>query len=464
MASADQLRHWWRAFDCNETAMESVPFCGTTVRVAPGTASAWEALQDVLTAHGYEVRSRDTGAYNCRTIAGTTRKSLHAFGIALDVNWDTNPFKDHAGIREVVFSDKPTQQARAADVAGGGADTDMTPGMIADILAIRTVEGIPVFEWGGTWNGVKDAMHFELDLSPGQLARGIETASVNRAPALAALTEESPATSGGLEVTARSGLNLRGGPGTDHAVLALLDRGTVVHELGRSGDWVMVSLKNDGIPDGFVHGAFLAPAGAAPPPMIAVTVTGKLAAIAADDVVPLFDSSAASNVRRHWSVVRAALAALDLDDTAMGAMAVGTIRAETAGFVPISEFRSKFNTKTTPFDLYDAGTSIGKRLGNTHAGDGPRFKGRGFVQLTGRFNYANIGKQIGRDLLSDPELANDPELASAILARFLKNKEDKIRNALSGDDLKTARKLVNGGSHGLAAFTEGFRGFMSRFG
>ena len=31
-------------------------------------------------------------------------------------------------------------------------------------------------------------------------------------------------------------------------------------------------------------------------------------------------------------------------------------------------------------------------------------------------------------------------------------------------NLKTARKLVNGGSHGLAAFTEGFRGFMSRFG
>jgi len=54
-------------------------------------------------------------------------------------------------------------------------------------------------------------------------------------------------------------------------------------------------------------------------------------------------------------------------------MALATIRAETEGFVPISEGVSRFNTADTPFDLYDAGTTIGQRLGNIHVGDGPAF-------------------------------------------------------------------------------------------
>jgi peptidoglycan L-alanyl-D-glutamate endopeptidase CwlK len=137
-------------------------------------------------------------------------------------------------------------------------------------------------------------------------------------------------------------------------------------------------------------------------------------------------------------------------------MALGTIRAETASFRPISEGISKFNTTpgSHPFNRYDNKAS----LGNQGAPDGERFKGRGFVQLTGRANYRQHGAAIGlgNQLIEHPELANQRDIAAKLLASFLKDKEQKIRNALKAGDLKKARKLVNGGSHGLDEFTQAF--------
>ena len=91
--------------------------------------------------------------------------------------------------------------------------------------------------------------------------------------------------------------------------------------------------------------------------------------------------------------------------------------------------------------------------------DGASYRGRGFVQLTGRFNYAKFGPKLtpSADLVNHPELGNDPTTASALLALFLKDKEKAIRAALKQDDLAAARKLVNGGSHGLESFTRAYR-------
>ncbi|MBE9070810.1 peptidoglycan-binding protein, partial [Leptolyngbya cf. ectocarpi LEGE 11479] len=60
------------------------------------------------------------------------------------------------------------------------------------------------------------------------------------------------------------------------------------------------------------------------------------------------------------------------------------------------------------------------------------------------------------NLIANPQLANDPEIAAALLAAFLKDKERRIRNALLVDDLKEARKAVNGGTHGLKRFRDAF--------
>jgi hypothetical protein len=147
-ASTSEQRRNWAAYEC-EGKMTSIPFGPDRILVAPPTVDAWQALANVLLADGYDIRTPDTDSYNCREIKGGGGRSLHSYGIALDINWDTNPYKTTPDHRPVVFSNKATQRERAEDVRLGRADTDMTPGMINDVLAIRTGNGRRVFEWGG---------------------------------------------------------------------------------------------------------------------------------------------------------------------------------------------------------------------------------------------------------------------------------------------------------------------------
>ncbi|WP_346241505.1 glycoside hydrolase family 19 protein, partial [Streptomyces malaysiensis] len=51
-----------------------------------------------------------------------------------------------------------------------------------------------------------------------------------------------------------------------------------------------------------------------------------------------------------------------------------------------------------------------KNLGNTEPGDGHRFRGRGFTQLTGRSNYEAASRDLGIDLVNNPDMAADPEV------------------------------------------------------
>lgn len=81
-------------------------------------------------------------------------------------------------------------------------------------------------------------------------------------------------------------------------------------------------------------------------------------------------------------------------------------------------------------------------LGNKIAGDGFRFRGRGYIQLTGRYNYDFYGKTINENLVKDPELANEPGQAGMILASFFKvHKIDQMCNNL---DWHKVRQTVNG--------------------
>jgi len=153
--------------------------------------------------------------------------------------------------------------------------------------------------------------------------------------------------------------------------------------------------------------------------------------------------------------VLAGLAEFGLTDRPMLLMAIATIAAETASFRPIDEGISRWNTSPGghPFDLYDNR----RDLGNRGRPDGGRYKGRGYVQLTGRDNYARFGRRLGVALEAEPGLANDPAVAGRILAAFLASRERQIRQALKKDDLRAARRLVNGGSHGLDAFTRAYQ-------
>lgn len=481
------IRKVWTTYECNEKELVQIAFGPDRIRVAPPSAPAWEALAAVLQYHQYHIRTKDTDSYNCRHIKNTSTKSLHSFGIALDINWTTNPYIDHQGERPVRFSDKETQEERAQDVRLGIADTDMTKQMIADILTIKTQKGLQVFNWGGNWLTIKDSMHFEIAVTPVDLDAGIDESSVK---GLTAYTQQAENTaiptlftttaaltghpdvaanpsSNLYKVIARSGLRLRTDASQSAEVIKLIPLGSIVSVISRKGDWALVDLERDGNADGFMSLNFLQPAETAKTPPASLGLAKTMTAsqysasdissqITADMVKKMFPGTSIINIQNNLPYVLSGLRDFGLTDRAMILMALATIRVETAGFVPISEGQSKYNTKFSPFDLYDAGTLKGENLGNTQAGDGPKFKGRGYVQLTGRYNYDHIGKQLGVALTSTPELANDPATAGKILACFLYNKQSSIRAALASNNLAKARKLVNGGTHGLDSFSDAY--------
>lgn len=171
-----------------------------------------------------------------------------------------------------------------------------------------------------------------------------------------------------------------------------------------------------------------------------------------EQILPAFPGAKLANIQHHWPFVRSALQEAFLDNSLIVAYALGTIAAETAGFVPLTEAPSRYNTRVKSFDRYEK-----KRgLGNTEPGDGARFPGRGYVQLTGRYNYQTYGERIGVDLLQHPERANDPRHAAQILALFIADREPKILDALREPQWAAARKLVNGGTHGLDRFKKAY--------
>ncbi|MDW8354565.1 MAG: peptidoglycan-binding protein [Bryobacterales bacterium] len=171
----------------------------------------------------------------------------------------------------------------------------------------------------------------------------------------------------------------------------------------------------------------------------------------------MFPATPLDNIKRHLPVVLAALEDAELTGKRFILAALSTIRAESAAFVPVSESPSRFNTSPGghPFDLYD----YRKDLGNQGPPDGERYRGRGFVQLTGRYNYARFGAAVGlgQGLLENPELANEPDIAARLLAAFLKSRQAALEEALFEGDLRAARRLVNGASHGLEQFAEAYR-------
>ncbi len=226
----------------------------------------------------------------------------------------------------------------------------------------------------------------------------------------------------------------RFGPGTEAALVAFQRAHNLLPD-GIAGPVTWAKLEGDGA---------LQP----------VDVTGR---IDLELVSTMFPYTRLDSIARHLPLVLEALRRTALVDKPMVLMALATIRAETETFEPVDELPSRFNTSPGghAFDLYD----LRADLGNRGRPDGDRYKGRGFVQLTGRANYRRIGELIGlADLLErQPDRAALPGEAARVLAAFLAARCRPIKEALLEGDLGRARRLVNGGRHGLERFAEAYR-------
>lgn len=160
MATTGTKRIWYAQYACEKSGdFPEVTILGREREVCPLTVEAWQAFNQVLTLTGYDAQS--VGTYNCRPITGGSKLSLHAYGIAVDID----PFalgNPYYGFWKS-FS---------------WNDTEFTPEQIAAVEAIRTTAGKKVFLWGGRWISIKDYMHFEIDVSPSDLEKGIDWSTV----------------------------------------------------------------------------------------------------------------------------------------------------------------------------------------------------------------------------------------------------------------------------------------------
>jgi putative chitinase len=193
----------------------------------------------------------------------------------------------------------------------------------------------------------------------------------------------------------------------------------------------------------------------------ASSAQAAMPALTLDIVARMFPATPLPPISRNLPLVLAALEAEGLTWPPIVLAAIATIRAEAEGFQPVDEFISRYNTSAggTPFDLYDHR----RDLGNLGAPDGAAFKGRGFVQLTGRANYERFGKKLGVPPTT-PELANEPDIAARLLAAFITAVEMPMKNALLAGRMATARSLVNGGTYGLSKFAEAYATGAKRLG
>lgn len=131
------------------------------------------------------------------------------------------------------------------------------------------------------------------------------------------------------------------------------------------------------------------------------------------------------------------------------AYAMATAYHETARTMqPIKEYGGTAYFRRM-YDISGERPYKARELGNFSVGDGVRYAGRGYVQLTGKSNYDRAGRTLGIDMIRDPDLALDPSHAAHIMFRGMHEgwfTGRKFSTYLSGPvaDYVGARRIING--------------------
>lgn len=144
--------------------------------------------------------------------------------------------------------------------------------------------------------------------------------------------------------------------------------------------------------------------------------------------------------------LRAAMTEFGIDAPARAAAFLAQLAHESGEF----RFMEEFWGPTAAQRRYEPVSTLAANLGNTEAGDGIRFKGRGPIQITGRANYRRFGDLLGTDLVADPARAAQPELAFRIAALFWSKKGlNELADRCTDDAFREITRRINGGFNGL---------------
>lgn len=169
-------------------------------------------------------------------------------------------------------------------------------------------------------------------------------------------------------------------------------------------------------------------------------------------------------LRRGAGLMKAAVGSGILDPRKL-ANFMGQMYHESAGFTRMEEslsysperlmsvFKKRFRSLSDARAVAAKGPEAiaervyGGRMGNTQAGDGYKYRGRGYVQLTGKDNYAAASKELGIDLVNNPDMAADPAVAAKVAAWYWKRRVSQ--RGLDGT-VEGATYGINGGYNGLS--------------
>lgn len=149
------------------------------------------------------------------------------------------------------------------------------------------------------------------------------------------------------------------------------------------------------------------------------------------------------DVARHWPVIDEALRENGMTDVRSRIAAVATIVTEVGtGFRPIREYGGRgYFTR-----MYEGRTD----LGNVRRGDGARYHGRGYIQLTGRANYRHYGERLDLPLEERPGIALRPAVGARVLAEYFDQRG--VDSAARHGQWRDVRLRVNGGLNGWTRY------------
>ena len=221
--------------------------------------------------------------------------------------------------------------------------------------------------------------------------------------------------------------------------------------------------------------------------------------LSVSEVASLFPPKAHSNVEQNWPIVQSALKKAGLGASrSLVIYTIATIRVETGTFSPSDERPSKYSKTvdrastmgiqdpgtTRPYGAYDSTlrtdqdgkVHVNKDLGNKYyrgkddellramhgdtpipdQNDGEKFRGRGFIQLTGRANYQRIQDELKAalpvNLVDNPDAAAKPEIAADILVGVIADHRTAIEHLMGTGQYLPARKIINAAGLGMPEF------------
>lgn len=170
------------------------------------------------------------------------------------------------------------------------------------------------------------------------------------------------------------------------------------------------------------------------PTTLATLQRAVAASLSFDEFKQLARGAPEASLRTYLPHLNASMLRAGIDTDARKAAYIAQLGHESDGFHTLEEYASgaKYEGR--------------EDLGNVFSGDGRRFKGRGPIQITGRYNYSRYSELVGEDLIANPERAATPEVGFKIAAEYWKQ-NDLNRLADEGRFGDITRR-INGGTNG----------------